>query len=404
MIIPNYIVPIIDTLEKNGYEAYLVGGCVRDSLLSRIPNDYDLTSNAKPDEMCRIFKDYRVIETGLKHGTLTVMSEGEGVEITTYRIDGEYRDNRHPESVSFTDDITADLARRDFTVNAMAYSPTKGLCDPFGGQEDLKTKKISCVGEPALRFSEDGLRIIRALRFASVLDFSIEERTFAAVLSMKALLCGISKERIFVEFSKLLCGVGCDKILKKAPEVLSVCCDGILTPDNFVSASEKINSLPKDASVRIAYLCLMADNSEEVANRLLCALKSSTLQRTRVKTLCREAKRKLDADETEIKYLMSRMDGRDIPPLFALKRALGDFDGEIPAIYGKVAAENPCVKISSLAVNGGDVMKITGERGEKVGAYLSHLLKLVIEGKCENNRDALSAALLKLKAVNSVTP
>ena len=179
--IPDYCRRIMAVLNKNGFEAFLVGGCVRDNLMGIIPHDYDITTNATPDEMLKIFGDFKVIETGLKHGTITVVIDENNVEITTYRIDGEYDDNRHPKEVSFTRNLKDDLKRRDFTVNAMAYNDEQGLVDLFGGKDDLDNKVIRCVGEPDKRFKEDGLRILRAIRFASVLKFSIAEETAKSI-------------------------------------------------------------------------------------------------------------------------------------------------------------------------------------------------------------------------------
>ena len=175
--IPSYCQKLIDSLNNCGFEGFLVGGCVRDALLGEKPNDYDITTNATPDEMLKVFKDYTVIKTGLKHGTLTVVVEGKNIEVTTFRVDGEYSDNRRPDSVEFTKNIEDDLSRRDFTVNAMAYNDQNGFVDVFGGMKDLENKIIKCVGNPDKRFLEDGLRILRAIRFASVLDFEIEEET-----------------------------------------------------------------------------------------------------------------------------------------------------------------------------------------------------------------------------------
>ena len=183
MDLPRGVRLVIDTLHRGGFSAYAVGGCVRDALRGEVPHDYDVTTSAFPEEMLSLFEGWRVIPTGLKHGTLTVLCDGESVEVTTFRVDGEYRDGRHPDSVSFTRDLKADAARRDFTVNAMAYSDRDGLCDFFGGKEDLKAGLIRAVGDARRRFEEDALRILRALRFASVLGFRIEEETAKALRS-----------------------------------------------------------------------------------------------------------------------------------------------------------------------------------------------------------------------------
>ena len=182
--IPPAAESIIDKLEASGFQAFVVGGCVRDSIMGRTPDDWDICTDANPEEMKEVFSGWRVIETGIKHGTLTILCGGEdpgsreAFEVTTFRVDGDYSDNRHPDSVSFTGKIEEDLARRDFTVNAMAYSKKRGLADPFGGAEDIEKKIIRCVGDPETRFREDGLRIMRGVRFSSVLGFSIEEKPF----------------------------------------------------------------------------------------------------------------------------------------------------------------------------------------------------------------------------------
>ena len=202
--LPANVLLAISMLEKAGYEAFAVGGAVRDSLLGKDASDFDITTSAFPQETKKVFEGFNVIETGIKHGTVTVMFEGEPLEITTYRIDGEYEDNRHPSKVTFTRNVEDDLARRDFTINAMAYNPVRGLVDPFGGGDDLKKGIIRTVGDGEKRFSEDALRILRCIRFASVLGFDIEEKTAESAKKMVSLLDNVSAERIFVELKKLI--------------------------------------------------------------------------------------------------------------------------------------------------------------------------------------------------------
>ena len=204
MVYPSYADKIIRRLEAHGKSAYIVGGSVRDMLLGLTPHDYDITTDALPEQTAQIFVDMRVIATGIKHGTLTVISDGYPGEITTFRIDGSYSDSRHPDSVSFTADVTADLARRDFTVNAMAYSAERGLVDPFGGQRDLESKILRAVGEPKMRFREDALRIMRAFRFCAQLGFDVDPRTLDACEQERMGLEHIARERIGAETIKLL--------------------------------------------------------------------------------------------------------------------------------------------------------------------------------------------------------
>ena len=212
----------IQQLQEAGYEAWIVGGCVRDFLLGRTPTDYDLTTSALPKETEAVFAGEKLIETGLQHGTVTVVLDGVPLEITTYRVDGGYTDARHPDGVTFTRSLREDAARRDFTINAMAYAPGAGLQDFFGGQEDLSAGVIRAVGDPDRRFQEDALRILRAIRFASVLGFELDPGTDAAARRNAHLLTKISVERVFVELGKLLCGPGAGKILLAYPDILGV--------------------------------------------------------------------------------------------------------------------------------------------------------------------------------------
>ena len=217
--IPPQVNRATQILQSDGHSAYVVGGAVRDMLMGKAAHDWDITTSALPEETLKAFADFRTIETGLKHGTVTVIVDGMSLEITTFRIEGDYSDNRHPDSVDFTDKIEDDLSRRDFTVNAIAYSPEKGFADPFDGQTDIKNKIIRCVGDPDKRFGEDALRILRALRFSSVLGFEIDESTKESIHHNYKLLANISVERVFVEISKLLCGKNAGRILREFEEV-----------------------------------------------------------------------------------------------------------------------------------------------------------------------------------------
>lgn len=224
--VPEYVSKALDVLKSSGAEGWLVGGCVRDAILGRTPHDFDIAVSTLPEETVRIFDGYTVIPTGLKHGTVTVHTGGHDLELTTFRKDGEYLDSRRPESVTFVSDIESDLSRRDFTINAAAWSPDKGLCDPFGAAGDASRKLIRCVGVPEERFGEDALRILRALRFASVLGFDIEENTDRAIQNMYRSLANISKERIREELVKTLCGKGAVEIFLKYKEII-----GFLIPE-----------------------------------------------------------------------------------------------------------------------------------------------------------------------------
>ena len=209
---------ILSRLHENGFEAYAVGGCVRDSLLHKTPHDWDITTAAKPEKIIELFSDIPVLETGLKHGTVTLLIDHEPYEVTTFRVDGDYTDGRHPDCVAFTTDIRDDLARRDLTINAMAYSPATGIIDPFGGQEDLKNEIIRCVGDPHKRFSEDALRLMRTIRFAAVLGFTVEPETLRAVRDLHETIGRVAKERIFTELLKTVCAPHAAEALRAAPE------------------------------------------------------------------------------------------------------------------------------------------------------------------------------------------
>ena len=221
MIIPQAVLNIISQINAYGFDAYPVGGCVRDILMGKLPCDWDIATSATPDEIQKIFSQYTVIPTGIKHGTVTVILDKIPFEITTFRIDGNYTDSRHPEKVTFSTDITEDLKRRDFTINAIAYHPKTGIIDPFGGQADLKAEIIRAVGDPAQRFSEDALRIMRALRFSAVLSFEIEQKTAEALYKYSHLLENIAAERVTTELNKTLCANGASLVIEKYFSVIS---------------------------------------------------------------------------------------------------------------------------------------------------------------------------------------
>jgi len=395
--IPEYLAPVIAQLEKNGYEAYLVGGCVRDCVMGRVPNDYDLTTSATPEEMCRVFADYRLIETGLKHGTVTVCNDGEQVEITTYRIDGSYADNRHPESVSFTRDLTEDLSRRDFTVNAMAYSPRRGLSDPFGGISDIEKQLIVCVGDAEKRFNEDGLRIMRAVRFAACLDFDIDGDTADAARSLRHLLGGISRERVHTELAKLLCGVGAGRIMADFADVLHAALPAV-SEDAFKKAAPLIRCLPRDPVVRLAYLAVCDDAAlaPSRAAELTASLKTSTADSRRCVTLARECQTPFPETESGVRRLMSRLPHENILAYAALHSTATGADSEaFLTLYEKVKESDPCVSIKQLSLGGADVMRIAAVRGTEVGRALSFLLDSVIDGEVENTSEALTRLLIE---------
>ena len=281
MYLPPYIQKALRILKEHGAQGYAVGGCVRDALLGREVNDYDLTVNVPPEITEACFAGYRVIETGMKHGTVTAVLDGHNVEITSFRIDGGYTDLRRPDSVRFTSSLAEDLSRRDFTVNAMAYSPETGITDLFGGREDLKNRLIRCVGDPDLRFGEDALRILRALRFASVLGFEIEPATAAAVMKNAGNLRHISAERIFVELKKLLAGETAEDILLRFRPVIEICLPALcsLSPAAYEEAARAAGKLRDPA---LSFAALLRPAGQEAADKTCRDLKTDNKFRASV--------------------------------------------------------------------------------------------------------------------------
>ena len=383
--LPKYIKSLIDLLNSKGYEAYAVGGCVRDCVMGRLPNDFDMTTNATPDEMLTVFCEYKVIETGLKHGTLTVISENIPVEITTYRVDGEYHDSRHPDKVYFTRNLKDDVSRRDFTVNAMAYNDKTGIVDFYGGIDDIKKKLIMAVGDADKRFKEDALRIIRALRFASVLGFDIEEKTAFAASENAELLKNISAERINVELKKLLQGNNAIKILKEHSDILV-----FVSPEMFSSCTEKLKKLstaPDDVNVFFAFL--LTDSTEKEANEALSRLKFSNAERKEITELLSLQKKYVPKNKTEMKLFISETYIELIPKYFMLLSALGEETSSAEKYYAEIRDNKECVYISDLKVNGNDLSKTGISKGEKIGQAIKFLLRAVISGEVENKKEEL---------------
>lgn len=392
--IPTYAAAVISALEENGYEAFAVGGCVRDTLLGREPEDWDITTNARPDEIRRLFSflyGFSAIPTGIAHGTVTVLSEGKPVEVTTYRIDGEYSDHRRPDSVEFCYRLKDDLARRDFTVNAMAYSETEGLIDPFGGQEDLKNGIIRCVGDPKRRFSEDALRIIRAVRFASVLGFKVEEKTAEAALDMRGELAFVSRERVSAEFSKLICGKKAAAVLAKFWEVAEeifpriVCHD----PRKTVDSIKKL----KDEPLAVMLSAVLWDTEVVDAKAMLRGLRFDKKTCTRVAVIL-ENRNFSGETKTDIKKLCRKIGTEAAEDLLKLLCARLQQDSRLIDYLWEIRKNGECVSVSSLAVNGKDVLPF-GVDGANVGKILDYILDKVVEGELENNRDVLMPAIEK---------
>lgn len=434
MDMPKNVDIAINLLQSAGFEAYAVGGCVRDSLLGKTPNDWDITTSAKPEDMKSVFADFHCIDTGIKHGTVTVVIDGEPLEITTFRLDGEYEDNRHPKSVTFTSNLGADLGRRDFTVNAMAYSEMTGTVDLFGGQNDLKNKIIRCVGDPDRRFNEDALRILRALRFASALDFEIEEKTAQSLLKNRALLGNISEERIAKELLKLVCGKGAKRILTDfapvlfeiLPELQPMYKNSHDNPHHCYDIYEHtliaVESIDPEPTLRFAMLLhdcgkpavkKFDENgvahfyghqriSAEISAQILARLKVSNKFRDEILFLVSNHDRwELYENTEKMPRYLSKFGLDGVLNLLKVMRA--DVLAQSPEYRYRLdqiadaeetaknlAAQKPCLSLSELQINGRTLMDIGIPQGRKLGAVLAQLLDEVIDGVTKNTQEALT--------------
>ena len=380
---------VLRRLHEAGYQAYVVGGCVRDTLLGKTPKDWDVCTNALPHEMQRVFADCHVIETGLQHGTLTVMYHHEPFEVTTFRVDGEYTDHRHPDEVIFVANVKEDLSRRDFTVNAMAWSPEIGVVDAFGGQEDLKKQLIRCVGEPEKRFGEDALRIMRALRFASVYGFCIDPATDAAIHVLKDTLRDVAAERIRVELAKLLCGDGTGDILRAYPDVMQVIMPQLAKAD-WPSTVEAVENAPATEIMRLTLL--LHQLSPVDAKAVLVSLKPDNFTRDRVLTLVTNQDYPFQNTRYSLLTALSLFGEEVVRQLLVVRQARGGTDVDaLEAVLENVLADDVCYSVKDMVVNGRDLMEL-GARGKAVGECLVYLLSLLIAEKLPNEREALLAA------------
>lgn len=362
--IPEKIEYVIEKLTKNGFEAYIVGGCVRDILLSKTPHDYDVTTSATPDEIISVFD--RTIPTGIKHGTVTVLIDDEPIEVTTFRTDGEYLDARRPESVQFVRNLADDLSRRDFTVNAMAYNQKNGLCDLFGGQEDLAAKILRAVGDPETRFKEDALRILRLFRFASTLNFKIEEKTFDAAIKCAPLLQKVSIERVMCELKTASLGENF-KVIKPLID-----CSGL----NFIG----IDTCPDFNLIQThcdkPNLCLYLLFSGEIK----CDLKLSNKEKAYIEGIKKLITMPYET-KVDIKRLLS-VSNEEITRDFLSLKNTSD------TLLNEVLKNKEPYLIGHLKITGNDLIK-KGIKGEKIGEILSRLQQKVIEDPTFNTKAKL---------------
>lgn len=436
--IPENARMIIDRLEAAGYECYAVGGCVRDSLRGIEPHDWDLCTSALPDEIERIFSDCKAITLGKKYGTIAVLIDSEQYEITTYRIDGDYSDSRHPDAVCFSTSLSDDLMRRDFTVNAMAYNPRTGLVDEFGGMRDLEYAIIRCVGEPEARFSEDALRILRALRFSSTLDFTIEPATEKAILSMKDSLSAIAPERLCSELLRLLCGGNVSQVLRRFRSVIAVFIPEISGTFDFEQNNKhhnrdvykhivaSVRNIAPEPALRTAmffhdigkpmsrvfdkrgvahykgHQTLGAAMAEEILRRLCC----SRLFIDEVCTLIRYHDERLMGDTVKIKCLLRDIGEQRARELMLVQRAdtlaqsmymreekLAMLDATEKELE-RIIASGECYSLSGLAISGKDVLHLGISSGRQIGELLNLTLDKVIAGELSNERDELLGFVL----------
>ena len=384
MRLPKNLEFIISRLNASGHRADIVGGCVRDFMLGKIPNDYDVTTDATPDELREIFSDLRTVDTGIKHGTLTVIIDSEPYEVTTYRKDGTYSDNRHPDSVSFTRDLHEDLSRRDFTVNAMCYNSKDGVTDIFSGREDLSAGIIRAVGDPEKRFREDALRILRALRFAATLDFVIEPNTARAIFNTAHLLAHVSAERVFSEWKKLISGVGAHRILSDyigviaevIPEISSTrLCDS----DRFAVS---------DALTRELSLFFNAGGTPtEKYNGAMLRLKSDNLHRQRGLTVLENIDFETDT-ERALRHLLIKAGEVGARGVVSLKYLLGRADAGEMDMLGTILSGGFCYRLADMKISGNDIAAL-GFSGREIGRELQRLLYMIADGEVENEREAL---------------
>ena len=421
----------LETLEQAGFEAYAVGGCVRDSLLGNTPHDYDLCTNAMPEDTARLFPGYTLVRSGEKHGTIGVVVDKEVIEITTFRTEGGYTDGRHPSWVRFVPNLREDLARRDFTINAMAYNPNAGYCDLFGGQQDLQNRILRTVGNPRERFTEDALRILRGVRFAVRFRLTPEEDTLQAMKDLAPLMDQLARERVFDELCKLLPLVTTEDLITYAPILVQVVpalapCVGFLQHnphhkyDVYTHTAQVVEACPADLAVRWAALlhdcgkpdCFTQDEqgighfyghaeiSAQLAEQTLLALKAPTALRERVCLLIAQHMSPLAPDKKLLRRRMGRYGSEAIHQLLALQKA--DFTGEAPEKFqaitlclAELEAEDACLTIRDLQIKGTDLLEAGFPAGPAMGQCLQWLLAQVQDECIPNEKAALLAECKK---------
>ena len=430
MFLPETVQQCLTALENAGHAAYVVGGCVRDHCLGLIPQDYDMCTSATPEQTEEVFRDHRLVLAGKKHGTVGVVTEEGGGEITTFRREGNYRDNRHPDWVVFVPEVEKDLARRDFTVNAMAWSPTRGYADPFGGREDLKNHILRAVGEPRQRFQEDSLRILRGIRFAVRYGLTVEENTFAAMESQALLMDNLARERGFEELSKLLPLLKAGDLIRFGPILAAVIPElkPMLGFDQrsphhayvlFSHVAHVVAGVPAELTLRWAALLHdigkvpaftqdetgrghfygHAAKGAEMAEEVLLRLKAPTALRQQVVLLIEKHMTRLQPDKKQLRRQIGRLGWETVEQILLLQEAdmgsKGTGESDDPALFAairqvmeEIRQEDSCLSLKELAVKGNDLMAL-GFSGKAIGQMLNALLEQVLEENLPNDRETL---------------
>lgn len=422
--IPDFVQDIINTIEENGFRAYVVGGCVRDSIMGNIPHDWDIAASSLPNETLKIFENRKTVENGKKYGTVGVVTEHGLVEITTFRSECEYDDCRRPSKVDFVRKIEDDLARRDFTVNAMAYNRKTGIIDPFGGRDDIKNKIIRCVGDPEKRFEEDALRIMRALRFSAVLGFEIEPKTARALSEQKGLLKNIAAERICDEFKKIMTSKDCIRVLKNYSEIIFEIIPELLEQYDFYLEKypnmtlwkhtlAAMSLVPSELTLRLTMLLHdvaksskgsseavdnHAEKGAEAANDILRRLKFDKATINSVKRLISLHSERIPQNINEMRLFAGRVGLNTASDWLKIKRAditskpykqeVQDKLINAERMLSEIVEKNLCCCVSQLMINGNDIMCL-GAKGRETGTILNTLLERVIDGTIPNTKESL---------------
>jgi tRNA nucleotidyltransferase (CCA-adding enzyme) len=430
--IPVRIKLALNKLHEAGHEAYVVGGCVRDIFLGKEPDDWDITTSAIPEEIQKVFGEYKQIDTGIRHGTVMVIVGGEMVEITTYRIDGQYSDGRRPDNVSFTTNIIEDLARRDYTINACAITDSL-IIDPFGGQEDAKNRLIRCVGSPTQRLTEDALRILRGIRFASVLNFKVEENTKRAMLECKNLLKNVSQERITAEFCKMLLGINVYDTLIQFKDILVCILPEIEEMigceqnnkyhiyDVYQHSLKAVESIDRDVILRATMFfhdiakphCCSIDPqnvqhfyghseiSAQMTQKILKRMKFSNRDTDTITELIKYHDTQIGLNSKSVKKLLSKLGEVQLRRLLKVKRAdaiaqnpsfisgtLENLD-IVEQILNHIIVQTTCISVKDLAISGHDLIRLGIPEGKQIGVILNKLLEMIFNEELENNKNDL---------------